>query len=338
MAPKIFITGGTGYIGGTVLDTIVKQHPDYDVTVLLRNVPDEFNERYPNVHIVKGDYDSTDTISATTSNADIVVHNGNSDHEPSIKALISGLVNRSDSSPGFLIHLSGTGIVADWRTPDHLGKLNPKIWSDIQDLDTITTRPDGELHRNVDKIIQTAASENGGKLKTAIVCPPDIYGPGRGPGRTQSVYFPVFQKEIETVGAPFYAGEGTNTRSWVHIEDLMTVYLKLVEAAVAGGGGADWGREGYYFAASQEASQIDIAKAVGGILESHGRIEDAEPKQLPLDTVRDMVSSWGIKDLGVYMFAANSRTRADRAAELFGYEPKAPSLWETMEADVLACL
>lgn len=72
-------------------------------------------------------------------------------------------------------------------------------------------------------------------------CPPDIYGPGRGPGRTQSVYFPVFWNEIKKVGAPFYAGEGTNSRSWVHIEDLMTVYLKLVEAAVAGGGDADWG-------------------------------------------------------------------------------------------------
>ena len=54
---------------------------------------------------------------------------------------------------------------------------------------------------------------------------------------------PVFLDEISKVGAAFYAGEGENRRSWVHIEDLMTVYLKLVEAAIAGGGSADWGKE-----------------------------------------------------------------------------------------------
>ena len=147
------------------------------------------------------------------------------------------------SGPSFLIHLSGTGIVADWQDQTYLGKLNPKVWSDIDDIDNITSLPDQALHRNVDKIIQEAATANGEKLKTAIVCPPDIYGPGKGPGKTQSVYVPVFLNEIKQVGAAFYAGEGTNTKSWVHIEDLMTVYLKLVEAAVAGGGGGDWGRE-----------------------------------------------------------------------------------------------
>lgn len=176
--------------------------------------------------------------------ADIVIDsldNGNSDHEPSINALIAGLLRRS--SPSFLIHLSGTGIVADWLEGKYVGKLNPKVWNDIDDLDEITSRPDRELHRNVDKIIQQAAADNPDKLKTAIMCPPDIYGPGRGPGRTQSVFFPQLVNEAKTIGRPFYAGDGTNTRSWVHIDDLMVIYLKLVEAAVNGGKGADWGRE-----------------------------------------------------------------------------------------------
>lgn len=253
-------TGSTGYIGGTVLDSIVKQHPEYDVTVLLRTVPEDFSKLYPKVNIVRGDYDSSDVIADAASKAGVVVRtlsasaiaqitgytemsadNGNSDHEPSINALITGLLRRKARS--FLIHLSGTGIVADWQEKTHLGTLNPKVWSDIHDIDEIASRPDRELHRNVDKIIQTAAAEHGSMLKTAIVCPPDIYGPGRGPGRKQSVYFPVFLNEIKKIGAPFYANEGTNARSWVHIEDLMTVYLRLVEAAVAGGGGAAWGKE-----------------------------------------------------------------------------------------------
>ncbi|KAK5169040.1 uncharacterized protein LTR77_006349 [Saxophila tyrrhenica] len=335
MAPKLFITGGTGYIGGTVLDTIVKTHPEYDVTALLRNVPSNFSTRYPNVHIVKGDYDSTDIISDAASKAEIVVHNGNSDHQPSLQALITGLLRRP--TPSYLIHLSGTGIVADWRTPTYLTTLNPRIWSDIHDLAEITSRPQGELHRHTDALIQSYVCSHRDKLKTAIVCPPDIYGPGRGPGRTQSVYFPLFWNEIQKVGAAFYAGEGTNRRSWVHVEDLMGVYLKLVEAAVAGGEGAEWGVEGYYFASSQEASQIEIARAAGRILKDQGRIESEEPMQVSLDQVNTMLGD-RMPGLGTYMFAANSRTRADRAKKLFGYEPSHPSLWDTMEADLLACL
>ena len=49
------------------------------------------------------------------------------------------------------------------------------------------------------------------------------------------------------------------------------------------------------------------------------------------------MSSWGIPHIATYMFAANSRTRADRAKKVLGYEPSAPSLWETLEADLSLC-
>ena len=42
----------------------------------------------------------------------------------------------------------------------------------------------------------------------------------------------------------------------MHIEDLMTVYLKVVEAAAAGGKGADWGREYVWPARSLESALL----------------------------------------------------------------------------------
>lgn len=56
-----------------MLDTLVKAHPEYQVTVLLRNVPDDFVRRYPDVKIVKGDYDSGETISNAAANANVVI-------------------------------------------------------------------------------------------------------------------------------------------------------------------------------------------------------------------------------------------------------------------------
>ena len=66
-------TGGTGYIGGSVLHTIVTNHPEYEVSVLLRNVPEKFATTYPQVQIVQGDYDSVDVLAEAASKADVVV-------------------------------------------------------------------------------------------------------------------------------------------------------------------------------------------------------------------------------------------------------------------------
>jgi hypothetical protein len=312
----------------------VTSHPEYAITVLLRNVPSTFSQKYPNVKIVKGDYDSTEIITKAASEAHIVVHNGNSDHEASINALIAGLLVRDSTS--FLLHLGGTGIVADHRSDSFRGELNPKVWSDINDIDAIWSLPDDALHRNVDKIIQTAAETHGEKLKTAIICPPDIYGPGKGLARTQSVYFPTFYAESVKLGQTFYANSGANSRSWVHLDDLMVVYLRLVEAAVNGGNGAEWGKQGYYFTSSQEATQFDIAVAAGKILKQHGILQNEEPRRCSIEEVYGMLSHYGSPGIGLYMYCANSRTRADRAKKLLGYEPKAASIWESMEADLLA--
>ena len=56
-----------------MLDTIVKQHPEYDVTVLLRNEPETFRQVYPDVHVLHGDYDSSELLSEAASKADVVV-------------------------------------------------------------------------------------------------------------------------------------------------------------------------------------------------------------------------------------------------------------------------
>ncbi|KAF2475454.1 NAD(P)-binding protein [Lindgomyces ingoldianus] len=339
MAPKIFLTGATGYIGGSVLDAIVTSHPEYDITVLLRSVPPSFSSRYPNVKIVKGHYDSFDIIADATSQASVVVHNGNSDHEPSLNAIITGLLRRS--TPSFLIHLSGTGIVSDFRNSTYLGALNPKVWSDITDLDTIFSLPDNALHRNTEKLIQAAVAQDGDRLKAAIMCPPDIYGEGRGPLRSKSVFVPWFvdeSKKQDGGGRTFYTGDGGNTRSWVHIDDLMMLYLKVVEAAVAGGTGADWGKEGYYFAGTQEVSQRDIAIAAGKILKKLGIIKNEEPFHASLDQIDTMCAERNYPGIARYLFASNSRTEAERAKKLFGYKPKAPTLLETLEDDILSAV
>ncbi|KAI1481938.1 NAD(P)-binding protein [Daldinia eschscholtzii] len=337
MGSKIFLTAATGYIGGTVLDTLVKQHPEYSITVLLRSVPDGFSERYPNVNIVNGTFDDTQLIADTAAEHDIVIHGGKPKHIPSLEAQIAGLLRRRDSrpGPGFLIRLAGTGIIADWQSDTYYGKLNPKIWSDVADIDQITSLPDSHLHRPADKIVQAAAVSHGEDLKTAIICPPGIYGPGRGLGNKRSLLVPEMCENMLELGHGFYAGPGANRRSWVHVDDLAKLYLRLVEAAVEGDSKAVWGKEGYYFASSQEVSQFDLAKEASRILHFHGLIPTAEPKSLSIETVREMRGGSSWEPMGVYTWACNTRTRSDRAREVLEYVPDAPNLAETLERDLL---
>ncbi|KAI4605950.1 hypothetical protein J4E83_010376 [Alternaria metachromatica] len=342
MAPKIFLTGGTGYIGGSVLHTLYTTHPSYSITVLLRRTPETFTSTYPNITILTGSYTDTSLITSAAASADIVVHNGDSDHEPSLSAIISGLLQRS--TPGYLLHLSGTGIVSDWASPSYLGVLNPRIWSDKTSLGEIRQLPPTALHRNTETILHDTIAKHGDRINIAIMCPPDIYGKGKGLVKTHSALIPFFihaAKGLES-GKPFYYNEGANTRSWVHINDLMRLYLHVVEAAASSlssnsdsSSGDFFNENGYYFAATQEHSQIDVAKAVGGILHKHGVIKDAEPVQIGLEELDGMANYPGFPKLARYLFASNSRTRAERAGEKWGYKGEAPGLLECLEGDVL---
>lgn len=346
MAPKIFLTGATGYIGGSVFHTLYTHHPDYDYTLLLRSGPSpSLRAAYPNAKFLHGDYDSLEVLASAARAADIVVHNGNSDHVASLRALLAGLATPQPSAtnPKRLIHLSGTGLVADWQRGPY-GTANPRVYSDdFADTLAVLESGDHPLHGETECVIHEAWEKSGGgaaaEVRTAVVRPPDIYGRGIGPGRKSSFWVPWFVREIvgtgeeKGTGAAFYVGEGGNRRGWVHLEDVVDVYLRLVESAVAGKK-EGWGRDGYYHTTTQEYSQLEVAEAVGKILYQKGLIKDKEPKQISLEQVDNTLSALGYPLIGRYLFASNARTSAKRAKEVLGWDPKAPSLWEVLEQDI----
>jgi len=124
----------------------------------------------------------------------------------------------------------------------------------------------------------------------------------------------------------------------VHIDDLMRLYLRVVEAAASPTQypAEDYfNRNGYYFAATQEWSQFELAKATAEVLYRNGIIGDPEPEQIDLDKLDSMANLPGFPKLARYLFASNSRTRPERAEMLFGYRGEAPGLMEVLEQYVL---
>lgn len=227
--------------------------------------------------------------------------------------------------------------MSDWANETHLGRLIEKVWSDTDtaNLAEIRTLPDHALHRNTEKILHAAATDK--DINIAVMCPPDIYGRGKELVKTQSALIPMFVRESRARGSVFYHGEGGNTRSWVHIDDLMRLYLRVAEAAARNDREEVkrcFGENGYYFASTQEHSHIEVARAVGTLLAERGVLKSAEPVQIDLKTLDRMLNIPRFPKLARYLYASNSRTSADRAGELWSFVGQAPGLMELLAEDV----
>ncbi|KAJ7940403.1 nucleoside-diphosphate-sugar epimerase [Mycena leptocephala] len=327
MAPQILMIHR-----GSVLAAITKAHPEYPITAILRKVSQSYVDAYPRVKTIVGDYDSAEILVKAASESDIVIHAGDSDHKGAMTALLTGLGKRS--APSFLIHLSGTACISDVYS-GNFGVFNPRVWSDVDDIEELANLPEDRIHRHVDKLVFEAAATHGAHIHTALMCPPDIYGTGYGPGVTQSFMVPFFYDSILAYKSAFYLAKGENVRSLVHIQDVMSLYVRVVEEAVTSfetGIVRDecWGL----------LLQFEFRTSLEGLCGSHrkgmaslGLIESAAPKEATVEDVQGMLGGAG---LGLYLFGSNSRSRADRGRSLFGWKPTGPGFMEVMEADLLA--
>ena len=242
----------------------------------------------------------------------------NADHEAAIKALLKGLAARIASKPGFYIHTSGNMLFSypdlDRKT---YGEASTKTYNDWEGISEVTLLPDHAPHRVADRIIINA---DGPELKTAIVCPPIIYGQGRGPDNQRSQQVPEMARCTLERKRGFQIGAGMNSMSNVHIYDLSDCYLRLVEAAIEGGRNVTWGREGYYFTENGEYTWGHVAQGIATAAHRQGLIPSDEVAPIS-EMEADGMSSWGSARWGT-----NSRYRAVRARKLLGWAPKEMSL------------
>ncbi|KAI4741610.1 NAD(P)-binding protein [Aureobasidium sp. EXF-12298] len=328
---KLFVTGATGYVGGDALYAIVKAHPEYEITALVRNSDKgaQVAVDYPKVKLVYGDLDSTDLLEEESKKADVVCNWADCDHEASAKAIIKGLSTRESETPGFLIHTSGTGILLYTDLDQEMyGEEASKIYDDWDNVhEMITGIPDHAPHRKVDKIVQSV--RDGHTVKSAIVCPPCIYGVGRGPGNQTSIQVPKLARSTLQQGHGIQVGAGKAYWTEIHVHDLSDLYLKLVEAAANGGGSATWNDEGYYFCEAGDLAWGDVAHQMAKSAKKQGFIKDDQVKEYSADEVTKMLSfmaaGWG----------CNSRCRAIRAGKLLGWKPSSPSLKDEIDAAIL---
>lgn len=245
------------------------------------------------------------------------------DHVASAKAIAKGIAQHTPDRPGYWIHTSGTGILTyeDFRNSTY-GDLRTKEFNDWDGIDELTSLPDDALHRNVDKIVLEVGQNASDRVKTAIVCPPCIYGTGRGAGNRRSFQIYNLAKTVLQRKKGIQVGQGQNIWHQVHVQDLSDLYLRLGEEAASGGGKATWGKEGYYFAENGPFVWGEIQRAVAKVAIGKGLIPVLEP-----DVLDEKQTEAEFKH-GAYSWGTNSRGHAIRARKLLGWNPSLPAAIE----------
>src|SRR3989338_10359686 len=87
---SIFLTGATGYIGGSVLTSLL-QNKKYKVTALVRAQEKATLLQELGVTPLVGSLDDLELITNASAQADVVINTADCDHLASAQAIVAGL-------------------------------------------------------------------------------------------------------------------------------------------------------------------------------------------------------------------------------------------------------
>lgn len=330
---RIFVTGATGYIGGSVLSALLS-HPraeSFQITVLTRSA--EKVELFNSVGVVAvvGSNQDLEKLTEHARDSDVVFACADADDLQAVKAILLGLKKRYDETNKvpILIHTSGTGILIDDAAGNY---ATDKIYSDL-DIPMIESLPKTQPHREVD--IEIVAAGETGYVRTYIILPSTIYGIADtslvklGIQNPYSIQIPGLIKASIKRKQGGVVGKGLNLWPNIHINDIATLYITVFDAAMKGPGGAGHGREGFYFGANGEHRVGRISEIIAELLYEMKVGKSPEPTVF---TEEELQKYFGGPYLG-----SNSRVRAERA-KLIGWNPvhAIDSLWASLKPETEA--
>lgn len=293
---KVFLTGASGYIGGSVAAALLSA--GHDVAGLVRSSQRADQVRTQGIEPVLGSLSDSDLLARMAREADAVINTADSDNREVIEAILPALFG----SGKLFLHTSGSSIVGDLAA----GEPTDKVYED----DTPVRPLAGKAARVAVNESVLAAAKDG--VRAVVICPTMIYGQGHGVHR-ESVQVPWFIRLAKKHGVARHIGRGENIWSNVHIDDLTDLYLLNLDKAPAGA---------FFYAENGENSMRQICEAISRMLGFGGRTAPMSVDEATKES-SDVAAN--------YSYGSNSRVRATRARRELGWSPSRESLLEHIE-------
>ncbi|KAM0749952.1 NAD(P)-binding protein [Meredithblackwellia eburnea MCA 4105] len=320
-ALNILILGANGYIGGTVLTDLLKSRPASSITALVRTQVKADLLQPLKVKTVVGELEDIPLLKSLVAQSDVVLNFavpfGGGD--ASIQAIVDALEERSVTSvvKPILLQTSGTGTVLYGAG----GIAGTDVWSD-EDYDRWNELPNEAYFHSGNKIVAAAALR--GKISSYIIISPTVYGKGTGVDNKLSLQIPAYVRYAKREGQAAYIGKGENIWGNVHVQDLSSLYLLIMNHALVSPNSThasttSHGWSNLIYAGTGQHSWGPVIKTLGNLLYARGDVKQPGAVEIT-DDKGDM-----------YMFGGNSFLAKSKKAEAFGFVQKEKDLIESMK-------
>ena len=293
---KIFVTGATGYIGGSVAERLLRD--GHAITGLVRYKSGAKEIEARGMRAVLGALDDSEVIARAAREADAVIDTAEANHPGVVDAIASAV--RGSGKP--FLHTSGSGIVAT----DAAGESVDTIYDEYSPF--TPSFPRMVQRAAIDQVVFDCAKQN---VRSVVVRPTMIYGGGKGV-RTESAQVPALIDNAKKEGIGLHIGRGENLWANVHIDDVVELYILALEKAPAGA---------LYYAENGEETLKNVAASISRMLGFGGKTRAWSPQ--------DAEAALGPKAHS--SFASNSRVRGKRSRTELGWQPKGRPILEEIE-------
>jgi nucleoside-diphosphate-sugar epimerase len=268
--PSILILGATGYIGGAILVAIIKALPQAQVSVLTRNSAHDGALTAAGVaHTHHADTKDSEAVKQLAAQFDVVVNAADADDQKLLEAIVAGmeLYKAVKGKRAILLHISGAFVAAD----ESIGVWDPS-YVPIDDAKEAAIRdiPSNRAHRHVE--LAVFAADTAGTISGYILSPGAVFGTSSSPVRRDSTFLAGIY--MATFGRGLQIGEGTNRSPTVHVDDLGDFALLVLQHALSSSSEAEGAYAKYYFVASAEVEQRELARSVIKSLDTLGKDTD----------------------------------------------------------------
>ncbi len=214
---KIFVTGGTGFIGSHLVEALLQG--GHDVTCLVRN-PAKAERLFaagPKPHTVQGDLNDVEALTAGCTGADVVYH-------------VAGAVAARSRAELFAVNRQGTSTIVNVA-----GRAAPDLQRFVYVSSLAAAGPTTKGVPLTEDSAAQPVSDYGwsklageeavrsGAVPWTIIRPPTVYGP------RDTEVFKLFK--LAKLGLAVFFGDGSQELSFVYATDLVGALIHCLDPA-----------------------------------------------------------------------------------------------------------
>ena len=228
---KAIITGGAGFIGSNLAEVLSRDNEVIIVDDL--STGNDANIRGLEIELVKGSVTDLDLLRKIFEGADYVFHQAAipsvprsikdpvSTNEANVTGTLKVLIAARDCSVKKVIFASSSSAYGDTPELPKREDMNPNPLSPYA-----VTKLIGEFYCNVfDEVYD---------LKTVALRYFNVYGPKQDPHSDYAAVIPKFIKRIQEGKPPIIYGDGTQTRDFTSVDDVVSANILAAESDAKG--------------------------------------------------------------------------------------------------------